>query len=216
MSRILIAYGTTEGQTAKIANALARTLRAQGDSVDVVDAADGRNPDDYGAVIVAASVHGGRYQKSVRRWVQGHAFQLRGKPSAFVSVSLGILQKDPKVQGEVAAIVDRFLLATNWMPTMRTSVAGALVYTQYGCVKRWVMRRIARRAGGDTDTTRDFEYTDWQQVEAFAQDFSRCVHQALLRTSNNRNWSPGMQEAVPADRIPDQSGSSTSRRGAAW
>jgi menaquinone-dependent protoporphyrinogen IX oxidase len=33
MSGILIPYGTTEGQTAKIANALAQSLRAQGDGV---------------------------------------------------------------------------------------------------------------------------------------------------------------------------------------
>ena len=27
-----------------------------------------------------------------------------------------------------------------------------------------MMRRIAGKAGGGTDTTRDFEYTDWNEV----------------------------------------------------
>jgi menaquinone-dependent protoporphyrinogen oxidase len=33
------------------------------------------------------------------------------------------------------------------------------------------MLMILRMAGGDTDTSRDFEYTDWRAVEAFAESF---------------------------------------------
>lgn len=32
------------------------------------------------------------------------------------------------------------------------------------------MRPIARRAGGGTDTTRDYEYTDWREVARFAEN----------------------------------------------
>ena len=38
MSRILVIYGTTEGQTAKVARYLGDTLRAAGVSADVIDA----------------------------------------------------------------------------------------------------------------------------------------------------------------------------------
>jgi menaquinone-dependent protoporphyrinogen oxidase len=176
MSRILVLYGTTEGQTAKIAGAVAETLRAEGHAVDVA-AAEESSPDarNYAGVVVAASVHGGRYQKPVRLWVAAHADALRAMPTAFVSVSLGVLQRDPKVQQEVAAIVDRFLTEAGWTPRMTTNVAGALVYTRYNWIKRWVMRRIARAAGGDTDVSRDYEYTDWKQVGTFAREFSRHI-----------------------------------------
>ena len=30
------------------------------------------------------------------------------------------------------------------------------------------MRRIAAKEGGDTDTSRDYEYTEWKAVEAVA------------------------------------------------
>lgn len=176
MSRILILYGTTEGQTAKIAHTIAQSLRSQGDGVEVVAAA-GAAPDPAGfaGVLVAASVHGGRYQKPVERWVRTHAPQLAGLPTAFVSVSLGVLRQEAKAQQEVAAIVDRFLLATGWTPGITKSVAGALVYTKYNWLKRLVMRRIARGAGGETDTSKDYEYTDWQQVDELARTFSRMV-----------------------------------------
>jgi menaquinone-dependent protoporphyrinogen oxidase len=35
------------------------------------------------------------------------------------------------------------------------------------------MLRIVRKAGGDTDTSRDYEYTNWTDVRAFADEFRR-------------------------------------------
>lgn len=176
MSRVLVLYGTTEGHTAKIAGTIADTLRAQGIEVDVAEAGmDDPRADDYSGVVVAASVHASRYQRPVQQWVQKNREALAGKPSAFVSVSLGVLQWQPEVQREMNAIVDRFLMTTGWRPMWTKSVAGALAYTKYGWLTRWVMQRIAAKAGGDTDTTRDYEYTDWPDVRAFAERFGRVV-----------------------------------------
>ena len=36
-----------------------------------------------------------------------------------------------------------------------------------------LMRRIARKKGGATDTSGDHEYTDWQQVSQFEESTSR-------------------------------------------
>ena len=33
------------------------------------------------------------------------------------------------------------------------------------------MKRIAREKGNDTDTSRDFDYTDWDGVRRFAEEF---------------------------------------------
>jgi menaquinone-dependent protoporphyrinogen oxidase len=33
-----------------------------------------------------------------------------------------------------------------------------------------MMRSIEKRQGGDTDTSHDYDYTDWDAVEGFAQD----------------------------------------------
>ncbi len=96
MTRILVLYGTTEGQTGKIAESLAAAMRARGADVDVVDAAaHSPDADAYTAVVVAASVHAGCYQPAVRRWVQANAEALRSRPTAFLSVCLGVLQHRP-------------------------------------------------------------------------------------------------------------------------
>jgi menaquinone-dependent protoporphyrinogen oxidase len=176
MARILVLYGTTDGHTARIARSIGDTLRTQGAEVDVLRAHQpGPDPNDYKAIIVAASVHASGYQRPVRTWVRTHAHALSSKPTAFVSVCLGVLQSDPDVQQEVRAIANRFLLSTEWRPTVTKIVAGALLYREYNWLKRWVMKRIVTKAGGDTDTSRNYEYTDWNDLRAFAEEFGRSV-----------------------------------------
>jgi menaquinone-dependent protoporphyrinogen oxidase len=182
MSRVLILYGTTEGQTAKVAREMRAALEQRGfdvmtASADVMDP----QPSAYDGVIVAASIHRGTYQKSVRQWARAHAAALGALPSVFVSVSLAVLQKDPKVDAELAAIVARFAVETGWTPRETKHVAGALLYRNYNFLTRWVMKRIVAKAGGDTDTSRDYEYTDWADVRAFAEQFGRKVTTASTR-----------------------------------
>ena len=175
MSRVLILYGTTEGHTRTVSEAIGRTLQLGGVDVDVVEAAKADpNPLEYGAVIVAASIHAGGYQSSVERWTRYHARDLAARPNAFVSVCLAILQaSDPKVMDELKSIVRRFSEKTGWQPDTIKFVAGALPYTRYNFITRWIMKRIVGKAGGDTDTSKDFMYTDWADVRRFADDFRR-------------------------------------------
>lgn len=178
MSRVLILYGTTDGHTKKVAAALAGVLSWEGSRVEIVDARDVRaevRPDDYDGVIVAASIHVGGYQRAVKRWVRRHADALNHRPSAFISVCLGVLEPREQAQREVREIMQRFLDRYDWRPAVTQTVAGAVRYTKYGWLKKWIMRRIVAKAGGDIDTTRDFEYTDWDQVRQFARDFAARV-----------------------------------------
>jgi menaquinone-dependent protoporphyrinogen oxidase len=175
MSRFLILFGTTDGQTGKVARFLADQLRAHGREVDLVEAGKDADPDPagYSAVLVAASVHIGGYQRGVRRWVRDHANALRAKPNVFISVCLGVLQDDPKVRRELDEIVQRFVKETGWQPTRVKLVAGALPYSQYSWITKWVMRRIARKAGRETDPHQDYEYTDWEDLRRFAAELTR-------------------------------------------
>ncbi|HET9386093.1 MAG TPA: menaquinone-dependent protoporphyrinogen IX dehydrogenase [Gemmatimonadales bacterium] len=178
MTTILVVYGTTDGHTRKIAQVLAENLRAQFCSVDVVDSAGqlrGLSPEGYDGVIVTASVHIGSYQRAVAGWVRRHAKTLNLMPTAFLSVCLAVLQKETKPRQELLRIMRRFLDRAGWRPTITKMVAGALLYTRYTWLKRMMMKRIVAKAGGDTDTTRDFEYTDWNDLRDFAGDFAELA-----------------------------------------
>jgi menaquinone-dependent protoporphyrinogen oxidase len=174
MLRFLVLFGTTDGHSAKVAQAIGDQLRIKGHRTDVADAKLARpTPDDFDAVFVVASVHARGYQRPVVDWVSRHADALNGRPTAFVSVCLGVLQHDPAVDRELQSIVDNLLRSAAWRPVETKIVAGALKYTQYNFLKRWVMKRIARKAGGDTDTARDYEYTDWTELADFVDRFAR-------------------------------------------
>jgi hypothetical protein len=49
---------------------------------------------------------------------------------------------------------------------------GALRYSEYSPLKRFVVRLFVRLAGGDGETSRDHEYTDWRAVAQFADRFA--------------------------------------------
>ena len=178
--RVLVLFGTTDGHTAKVAKAVSNTLRAEGAHVDVVQARSGGpdpNPEDYTAVIIAASIHTGGYQRAVARWARAHATALRGRPTAFLSVCLGVLERTPAADAELAHIMEGLFATTGWQPSIRRVIAGALPYTRYSWIKRLVIRRIVRNAYGYTDPSRDYEYTDWNDVRDFSRMFVRLARE---------------------------------------
>ena len=64
-------------------------------------------------------------------------------------------------------MIDVFVRDTGWRPEHALSVAGALAYSKYSLLVRFLMKQIARRAGAPTDTSRDYEFTDWQALDRF-------------------------------------------------
>jgi len=184
MSRVLVIYGTTDGHTAKVAHCMAETLRAVNVETEVAEAGKtSHQAEHYSAVIVAASVHAGKYQRSVRDWVRDNMFALQTRPTAFVSVCLAIRDTREQSKRDLDAILERFYKETKWRPTVAKSVAGALLYTKYNWFVRQVMKRIVRDAGGDTDTSRDYEYTDWADLRSFVVGFAGLVAAGLRRVA---------------------------------
>ena len=106
---------------------------------------------------------------SAEAFVREHAGELSSHPSAFFSVSLAAISPNPAERDEAARIAATFPVRTGWRPSEIASVAGRLAYTQYGFLTRFIMKRIARRQGGPTDTTRDYEFTNWDNVARLAE-----------------------------------------------
>jgi menaquinone-dependent protoporphyrinogen oxidase len=171
MTKILIAYGTTEGHTVRIAQYISDVIRGRGHEAQTMDVR--RSPDalldGYDAVIIGGSIHMGKHEEHLRDFVQKNRDTLERLPSAFFSVSLA-------AHGDMEnahAYVENFEQETGWRPAQVGFFGGALRYRQYGFLKRLMMKRIVRDKPGNlsTDTSRDHEYTDWDEVKRFAEDF---------------------------------------------
>ncbi len=197
MARVLITYGTTDGQTEKIGAYLAEELRGHGLGVDLIRA--GAAPARawrYDGVIVAASLHAGRYQRNVVRWVRRNAAALGERPAAFLGVCLGMLEQTERARRDLDQSVRRFAARTRWTPGEVKFVAGALKYTRYGWLKRRAMQRIVAKAGGDTDTSRDYEYTDWAELRAFARGFAGALQKPVTAGADRPGRAPSTPKAA--------------------
>jgi menaquinone-dependent protoporphyrinogen oxidase len=176
MTRILIVYGTTEGHTARIADRMASAMRDEGHDVEVHDAKEVRKQAVMGAfdgIIVGGSVHAGEHQSSLREFVKCNRELLARVPSAFFSVSLTAHDADDEAAAETQVVLDKFFRETGWQPKRVEAIAGALVYTQYNIFIRHIMKLIAKQHGtAALDTSRDYDFTDWEAVERFARAFA--------------------------------------------
>lgn len=164
--KLMIIYATIEGHTRNICKYLRNEAENMGYTVALFDASVmPPEPDDYDAVIIAGSVHRGKYQAAIKHYAEKYHKELNRKKSVLLSVSLSAAVEDTELWNELKQHTEDFLLATGWEPTFIEHVAGALRYTEYDYLKRLIMRLISKRAGGDTDTSKDYEYTDWNQVK---------------------------------------------------
>jgi menaquinone-dependent protoporphyrinogen oxidase len=180
MPRILLLYATVEGQTGRIAERIAHTLRQRGHSVEVLPADTARTNlalAAYDGVMVGASIHYGHHPAYLRALIRRHGDALGARPSAFFSVSLSAGGPHPK-PAAAQRYLDKFLRQTGWQPQLTASFAGAVKYSLYGPIKRRVMIVFVGLGGGETDTTRDYEYTDWDAVDRFAGAYAQRLTQA--------------------------------------
>lgn len=163
MASALILYASAEGQTARIARRIARRLRDLGHRPEVRPAARELDLSAYDGVMVGASVHYGHHPAALGRALR--AARLPTLKTAFFSVSLGAKEH----------YAGRFLRKARWRPQLIGVFHGALQYSKYGPLKRLVVRIFAAIGGHDTDPSRDYDYTDWGAVDAFAAAFSAAL-----------------------------------------
>lgn len=165
--KILALYGTTEGQTRKIAEFVAKHLRDLGDAVTLTDATgDTSKIDlrDFDAAIIAASLHAGEYQGPVLHFVRANHAWLNLMPTAFFSVSLSAAGSDSEDLKAIADCAERFKAETQWTNPEVHHIAGAFRFTEYDFFKRWVMKLIAWEKDVKVEPGKDLELTNWEAL----------------------------------------------------
>jgi menaquinone-dependent protoporphyrinogen oxidase len=172
--KVLLIYGTTEGQTQKIARFVADHLAQAGHVTKLVHCVDATEAIDlrgFDAVIVAASIHAGHYQAAVTHFVRDHLADINARANALLSVSLAAAGEDTDDIEGLSRCVAQFIHETGWTPRQIHHVAGAFRYTSYDFLKRWALKYIAWRKGAPTDVSRDYELTDWSDLTVFIDTF---------------------------------------------
>ncbi|MGI9241276.1 MAG: flavodoxin domain-containing protein [Verrucomicrobiales bacterium] len=178
--RFAIIHDSHRGQTEKVALRIARVLRSLGDEVIVYKLhclPERFEPEKFDSLIIGAPIHMRRFSHALGKLVEDLKPALSAKPSFFFSVSLSAAEEGSG-QAEAQGCIDEFLSRSGWSPSATASFAGALRYRRYHPLLRWIMKRLVRKVGGGTDTSRNYEYTDWEEVEAFGRG---CYEQLTSR-----------------------------------
>jgi menaquinone-dependent protoporphyrinogen oxidase len=170
-TKIALVYASRHGHVRAIAERLAEIAAIRRFDCEVIDVkqASANALEGCDAALLAGSVHFGRHAATLRRFVERKLSRLSSIPTAFVSVSGSAAAMDGRAKAE--EYVDDFIRVTGWQPDLRLSVAGAVLYTKYGPITRLMMKFASRTAGRDTDTTRDYVYTNWSEVDQFMHGF---------------------------------------------
>jgi menaquinone-dependent protoporphyrinogen oxidase len=170
--KILMAYGTTEGHTQNIAEAINKLLGSQGHSVvkqNMADMGASIAIDAFDRVIVAGSVHEQRHQQSLRVFVAAHKQRLEQVPTLLLSVSLAAASPTGKEQ--VQSYIDILCSEAEWTPAAVYPVGGALRHDQYDYFSAQTLEWSVPAYRELEGTEADHVYTDWPALFARVEKF---------------------------------------------
>jgi menaquinone-dependent protoporphyrinogen oxidase len=83
--KVLVTYGTTNGSTAEIAEAVAGILAEEGIAAEAAPAGGVKDVTPYDAVVVGGGLYAGRWHKDARRFVRRNRRALAERPVWFFS-----------------------------------------------------------------------------------------------------------------------------------
>lgn len=170
---VLVGYVSIEGQTRKIAEAIATRIEKDGHRAvlfNVMSMAE-YALERPSAAILCAPIHAGRYPEPFADFVRRERDWLSSVPNAFVSVSLFIRSDVEGEREEARHFPDALTAETGWTPDHVHHAAGAFRFSEYDFFKRWMMKRMAEREGASLNAGEDVEFTDWTALDGFVSEF---------------------------------------------
>jgi len=174
MARVLILYATETGQTAKIAEHMAQRMRDKGQTIDSYQVDDLPRDFDfeaYDGILIGAPIRMMKFPKPVAKFVRRNRDKLVAHNTGFFAVCMAVVSSTPKARQDLEKWITSFLSETGWQPAKQAAFAGAVMYTKYDFVTRMIMKKISADEGHSTDTSCDHEYTDWDQVAKFTDEY---------------------------------------------
>ena len=169
--QIGIIYSSVDGQTKKICEKLQKLLQQNGIQAKLFSIDNfSEEITDFQSIIIGASIRYGKHNPKIERFVLENKEALGQIESAFFSVNL-VARKDDKNRADTNPYLIKFLESTNWKPDKVDVFAGKLDYSLYPFFDRWMVKLIMKFTKGPTSTPKAIEYTDWDRVRKFAEEF---------------------------------------------
>jgi menaquinone-dependent protoporphyrinogen oxidase len=118
-------------------------------------------------ILLVAAVRYGKHLAEAEALLKAYAAMPARPPLALVSVNLTARKPDKKT-AEQSAYLKKAIATHGLQPVAARAIAGKLDYPRYKWTDRQLIRFIMWVTGGPTKGTEVIEYTDWAEVDAFA------------------------------------------------
>lgn len=172
MTKVLFLYSGVYGHTRRISERIRAKLVELGLEVELHPVAErSAEPEDFDAILLGAAIRNGKHNPAVLDFIARNTDVLKQKPSAFFSVNL-VARKPEKNTPETNPYTKAFVEKSPWQPDLLGVFGGDLDYQRYNAFDRNVIRFIMWLTKGPTDPQTKAEYTDWDQVERFAERYA--------------------------------------------
>ena len=167
----LIIYSTTDGQTKKICETLKEnSIDKNFYEIISLEEAFHKEIERYEKIIIGASIRYGRHNPKIYEFIKMNKEVLEKKKSAFFSVNV-VARKSEKNTPDTNPYIMKFLKKSEWQPKKLGVFAGKIDYPRLSFINKIVIRLIMFITKGPTNTNNIYEFTDWQRVKKFINEF---------------------------------------------
>ena len=166
MKKILLTYSTVDGHTKTICEKILSYSKTS--QVDILPIDRSINIRDYDTVVIGASIRYGKYREEIFEFIKENEELLNSKDNAFFSVNV-VARKENKNKPETNPYLIKFLNKISWQPKILDVFAGKIDYPKYKFLDKYAIKFIMWITKGPTDTSKVYEFTDWNRVKSFAE-----------------------------------------------
>ena len=176
MSKVLIIYSSTDGQTKLICDRIKKKSVNESEiKVISIEDVENENISTYKNLVIGASIRYGKHSKKVYKFINKNKHILERQNTSFFSVNV-VARKLEKNTPETNPYIQKFLKITNWKPGLLAVFAGKIDYQKYRFFDKQIIRFIMFITKGPTNTSGVYEFTDWDSVDAFTKTFDQsCI-----------------------------------------
>ena len=167
MKKIFI-YSSSNGHSLKICKALNKNKESLIIDIDMLKTA---NLDNFDQIVIGASVKYGDHNKKVYEFVKKNRVLLEKKKTVFFSVN-ATARKSEKNTPKTNPYIIKFLKKTNWTPDHIGVFAGMIDFPNYNFIEKYIIKLIMWITNGPTDTSKTFEFTNWEDVKKFSEEIN--------------------------------------------
>ena len=167
IKKILLTYSTVDGHTNLICKQIAHFI-SKTSHVFIYPIGSDIDIEDYDTVVIGASIRYGKYREEIFEFIKENEELLNSKDNAFFSVNV-VARKENKNKPETNPYLIKFLNKISWQPKILDVFAGKIDYPKYKFLDKYAIKFIMWLTKGPTDTSKVYEFTDWNRVKAFAE-----------------------------------------------